>query len=451
MRTAAGTVLGLALSFAAGGCLAWRLWPARAKPALLLAALAMPAGLALTSSAYFLWLVVSGGRASWYPVIEVAALLGASFLVWQRQRARPGRLVLPPRPRLGMEAAALLVLSVAAVVSLTVILRYAEVSPWGYWDAWARINLKARHLHAGGADWTWMFRGDGPAQPDYPLLLECSVARLWQWSGGIDPLPAQALSVMTWVGCLAALVTLTASLRSIGVAVVAGLAFLCQRSDREWAAMQYADFALATYFLWGAGLLVFATRRRQRPERWWPLLGFCAGSAAWCKNEGLAFLLLVGMAVASLHWAAPGRWRAAAALGRGLLLGGFSVLVLKLGFAGKSFVFEARTRSIWQDVTDLSRYRMVADSLVWHLTSQMTGWALFLLALAIAVLPRGRRVRRSGLPLVLCSAMTLVFLLVLVTTHFDLEWLTSTTVDRFALQLWPLAILGVVVGLRSGA
>jgi hypothetical protein len=45
--------------------------------------------------------------------------------------------------------------------------------------------------------------------------------------------------------------------------------------------------------------------------------------------------------------------------------------------------------------------------------------------------------------------MALAYLLVLVTTTFDLDWLAGTTVDRFVLQLWPLLILGVVTGLRS--
>src|SRR5262249_48092299 len=58
---ALGLVLGLASALAAGALVAWLLWPERAKPALLLAALAWPAGLALTSGAFFLWMLVSGG------------------------------------------------------------------------------------------------------------------------------------------------------------------------------------------------------------------------------------------------------------------------------------------------------------------------------------------------------------------------------------------------------
>lgn len=434
------------MAFAAGALLVSRLWPSRARPAILLAALALPAGLALTSSGYFLWLVVSAGRSSWYPWIEAAAVALAGGCAW---RARGRTRLLFPSLRPSPAAAALALLACAALVTLLVILRQAEVAPWGYWDAWSRINLKARFLYAGGADWSWMFRSEVAAQSDYPLLIECSVARLWQWSGGIDPLPPQALSVLGWAGCLAALVVLAARLRSTAVAAVAGLACLCQRSDRAWAALQYGDFALATWFLWSAGLLVLATRRPRQDERWWPLIGFCAASSAWCKNEGLVFALLVLAAFALLSFRGLVRWRAALALGRGLLLGGAAVPVLKLGFAGRSFVFGERTRSAWADLTDPARFGTVGGYLARHLTAEMAGWALLVLALALVLVPRDRRATRSWLPLALGSGMALAYLLVLVTTTFDLDWLAGTTVDRFMLQLWPLSILGVVTGLRS--
>ena len=438
------------MALVAGALLVWRLWPARAKPAALLAALALPAGLALTSTVYFLWLVVSGGRAAWYPAVELAVLAAAVLVLRRPRAARRARLVLPARPP-PLEALALLVLALTAGVALLVTLRWAAVTPWGYWDAFARINLKSRFLYGGGEHWTWMFRSEAAAQPDYPLLLECSLARLWRWSGGIDPLPAQALSMLGWVGCLAALAALAGHLRSSAVAAAAGLLFLCQRSDRAWAAMQYADFALATYTTLVAGLLALAAADRRRAARWFPLLGVFAGSAAWCKNEGLVFALLALAWTALAHRDVPRRGRAAAGLARGLFLGGLAVPVLKLGFAGKSFVFAARTRSAWEDLLDPARYRIVGGYLARHLAAEMAGWALLLLVAAVVLVPAGRRRGRAWAPLVLGCGMALVFLLVLVTTHFDLDWLTGTTIDRFVLQLWPLAILGLVAAVGSAS
>src|SRR6185436_7409284 len=245
----AGLVLGLASALASGALLAWRLWPARAKPAGLIAALAWPAGIALTSSAYFLWLLVSGGRAAWFPALELAALLAAAFLVRRRARKLGERLALPPRPS-GAALAALGLLALVVLAWTLVARRYAEVSPWGYWDAWARIGLKARFLFAGGAGWTWIFHGDGVPHRDYPLLLECATARLLRFSGGVDPLAAQLLSVLNWAASVAALLVLVGHLRSPFLAAAAGIALACHRSDLGWVSMQYADFVLASLFTW---------------------------------------------------------------------------------------------------------------------------------------------------------------------------------------------------------
>jgi hypothetical protein len=444
--TTVGLVLGLLVAYAAGGLLVWRLWPARARPGLLIAALAWPLGLSVTSSAYFLWLVVSGGRASWFPPLESALLALAGWLAWRR-RGRGAPLAWSwPRP--SIEAAALSILVVALVTALLVVLRWAEVTPWGYWDAWARINLKARFLHSGGPDWSWIFRGDGIPHPDYPLLLECSVARLWRWAGGATPPPAQVLSVLCWLGSVGALFALVAHLRSLGAAAAAGVVLLCNRTDLSWAAMQYADFALATFFTAGAGVLVLASRGEG--SRWWPLLGAIAGSAAWCKNEGLVFALLVALlALARLSAGRAPRGRSVAALGAGFLLGSCALLVQELGFAGRSSLFDPRQRSLLEDLADPERYRIVAEHLWAQLADGVAGGALLLALAALLLFPRGHAVERSWMPLGACLAMALAFLAVLVTTREDLEWHVGTTIDRLVLQLWPMATLAVTVGSPS--
>jgi hypothetical protein len=256
------------------------------------------------------------------------------------------------------------------------------------------------------------------------------------------------LGVLGWLGSIATLLALVGHLRSPFLAAVAGLVLLCNRTDITWAAMQYADFALANYFTWSAGLLVLATRAEARGAEWWPLVGFCVGSAAWCKDEGLAFAALVS-ALALAAWVRAGRRspRALAAWVGGLLLGGAPVLVLKLGFAWRSTVFGARERSFWQDLTDPARYRVLGEYVLGHLALEIAWWTLLALAAVLVLLPRGRTVRRSWLPLGLAAAMALVFGVVLLTTREDLDWHVSTTIDRLVLHLWPMAILGMVVAL----
>jgi hypothetical protein len=69
--------LSIAVPFSLGYLLVWRLWPARPAPTYLIAVLALPTGWSLTSVLYFFWLILSGGRSSWYPVVEILLLATA--------------------------------------------------------------------------------------------------------------------------------------------------------------------------------------------------------------------------------------------------------------------------------------------------------------------------------------------------------------------------------------
>ncbi|HEX6882278.1 MAG TPA: hypothetical protein VF530_02795 [Planctomycetota bacterium] len=444
----AGVALGLALAWLQGALLVGWLWPRRARPALVLLALALPAGLALSSSACFLWIVLSGGRVGAFPALELL-VTGAAALV-ARRRVRRGRLLWPRPARPGLAWGAPLFLVALAGIVLALLSEAAAAQPWGHWDAWAMINQKARFLAAGGDAWRWIFEGPTIHHRDYPLLLSASVARLWSWSAflgapGFAPLAPQVLSLVTFLGCLAALVAVAALLCAPGLAALTGLGLFALGWDLEWGAMQYADFAQATYLLWGAGILALAARRPARAERWCGLLGFLAGASAWCKNEGLAFAAL--LLAAALLVLRPGA-RAWARLAGGALVAGLAAAVLKLGFAGKSRVFEARTRSVWTDLADGERYRDLVGFLREHVGASWIPGALLALLVAALLLPPARGARRAWIPLGLALAQALVFALVMLTTREDFAWHLVTAADRLLLQVYPLALLGVAAALR---
>jgi hypothetical protein len=71
---------------------------------------------------------------------------------------------------------------VTAVLAIGAVLATVASSPHGEWDAWAIWNLHARFLFRGGEEWRDLLT-IGWSQPDYPLLLPASVARLWAYAG----------------------------------------------------------------------------------------------------------------------------------------------------------------------------------------------------------------------------------------------------------------------------
>ena len=105
------------------------------------------------------------------------------YVLYKRKRGETRQPGLTWRVRLDkLSILLLLALLIAASVSLALSVKLAAINPWGYWDAWARINVKARFLFGGGDQWSWIFASGHIAHHDYPLLLPCTVAR----SLGVD-------------------------------------------------------------------------------------------------------------------------------------------------------------------------------------------------------------------------------------------------------------------------
>lgn len=439
----------IAVAFVLGYLLVWNFWPTQKRPMVLIAVPALPAGWSLTSVMYFFWLILSGGRSRWYPAVEVLVLLLALLVSWKRHRDPTSfnhwRLALR-RPG----GWTLLLLLVAVCFSFIIPVTRASVNPWGYWDAWARINLKARFLFVGSDLWKWIFSSHF-GQGDYPLLLSASVARTWTWMRGIVLLGPQVLGIVWSIWSVLLLYSLVAWLRGPLVAVIAGLAYLTFTPLQLWSSAQYSDLPLACFMMLGLAMVVAAEKYPQGAKQFGFLAGFFAGSAAWCKNEGLVFLVL-----ASLWWlslAARGRIRerlkATGFFGGGAVLIGVAVFVLKAVLAGKTGVFDGLSSSlssIYALLAEGGRHRILLASLSQGLHLYWQGWPLLVLAIAYLFLHlRGdSRVAHVG-PLVCAMVLAAVYYLMVVTTSHDLQWQIRTALDRLLLQLWPVTLFGLAV------
>ena len=173
---------------------------------------------------------------------------------------------------------------------------YATLAPLWEWDFWAIWGLKARtFLEAGGIDWHFL---ESPwntfAHTDYPLLVPLNydfVALLnggWsdRWLGLLGVAWAVALALVARSLAARETTPLFASLLTL---LVAALGFS--------RAVGLADGALIAFG--GAAVLFIRAALFDGDDAAWRHGALLLGFAANCKNEGLALLVGVTIAVAA--------------------------------------------------------------------------------------------------------------------------------------------------------
>jgi hypothetical protein len=186
-----------------------------------------------------------------------------------------------------------------ALLTITSYALYVTLAPLWEWDFWAIWGLKAKaFMEIGGIDWPFLeSRWNTFAHPDYPLLVPLNFDFVALVSGGWSDrwlgllfvawgiallLIARALAARETTPFFASLLTL--ALAAIAVSIYIGL----------------AEGALIAFG--GAGVLFVRTALLDDDVTAWRHGALMLGFAANCKNEGLALLVAVTIAVAAVSW-----------------------------------------------------------------------------------------------------------------------------------------------------
>jgi hypothetical protein len=338
------------------------------------------------------------------------------------------------------------------------LVQMAAALPVGDWDAWAIWNLRAKFLAGPGGNWRYALSPLlSNTHPDYPLLLSAFVARAWKASGGSSTIAPIATAFAFFAALVALLVSAVTLLRSAASAILAGLVILSTTSLLIWVPAQYSDIPIALYYL-AAIALIFLAASPMADDRWaliWA--GVCAGLAAWTKNEGIAFLVIL-----TIVFFLTTLWRrgARAALHHsGLLLAGAAPGIL-LTLWLKFFLAPAVDPLVTQGASgltrllDVSRYAQVAEAFFKNLFNLGSGVAhpLILLAILVVTLRWQMEEPYRSPSLIAGVSLGLVFLsycATLVVAPYGLTWQLQTSFDRLFLQVWPSVLLTLFVLLRS--
>ncbi len=417
--------------------------------------LAVGLALGLSSCTFFIWLVIHGPSRAGLIISELAAFTLAMGLLFYAGKKRTSRADVwrssgetsNPRNR-WMLVALSACAAVALATALTRFLFLSLAAPHGEVDALQIWNLRARFLARSGEQWRDSFIGLLAAHvPDYPLLLPASIARWWTYLGD-DPTLVPAL--VAWLFTFATIGLAASSLsllRSKGQGLLAGVVLLGTPFLIKHGASQYGDVPLGFFFL--ATLVAFSLHEKAGGHRdgLLALAGMTAGFAAWTKNEGLLFVLVV--VVARLLVVVPGsRWRSYGsemkAFAKGLLPIMLIVLLFKANIApGMSPIFaQQESATLFERLTDSVRYLEIGQAFLKK--AARFGHPGFIVLLGYLLL-MGRRTREAGPSGIRTAAATWglmlagYFMIFIVTPH-GLRYQIETSLDRLWIQLWPSVV-----------
>ncbi len=384
--------------------------------------LALVAGLGFTSLSFLLLRMAGVSRPLWFITVDVVcASIFAAIRLRQPHSART-------EDRTATNWIAILLLAAILIPSGIRVVQMAAANPNGEWDAWAIWNKHAKFLAASD---NWRDAASpllGATHPEYPMLLPSVIARVWLMRGDTANVVPLITGLLFFAALLGLFVSTVAILRGTVAAALGGMILLSMQSFLYWAASQYADVPLAC-LMTAALALIFVGSRNALV---WA--GFCAGMAAWTKQEGGPFAGAVILAF--LLWQPRCWWRLLAGAAPLLLLAGwFNLWIAPPGtFTPRPFAAELAVLS------DPNRYAIIGRAVVDHLP----GYPLILVAL-LAVTLRIESDRRRAAA-IWTAATTLVLMLAsylaaYLVTPLDLNWHIATSIDRLIVQVWPVMLL----------
>jgi len=343
-------------------------------------------------------------------------------------------------------------------VSLTALFAFVNFSfrnPHGLWDAWAIWNLRARFLFRATTHWTDSFSPElFWSSPDYPLALPGVIANTWKFVG------SESLWIPMAVALLFAGATVTvliAGLRRLAgprAAIVGGLCLLGTPLFVTHGASQYADVPLGFFMLAALVCFSFYDLPGESHPGWLSWAGLFTALAAWTKNEGLLFLVVIIGARGIIGLVRYGIGPTTTELRR-FLTGALPILILltvfKLTMAPTNGLFAIQDWSAVADkLADPSRYWIVLKSFAGQVGWFGNGMAVSMLIAALIVGPRMSHALISRLipGLTVIVLMLFGYFLIYVITPQNLTWHLSTSIHRLLLQLWPSVILLFAAGVN---
>jgi hypothetical protein len=456
LRLLFSLTLSLTLGYLVVDCLL-RNPPRHALDRLLKLSLGTGLGLGASSCIYFVGLLVFTPTGSGLLIFDTGlhiVLTGSALII--RRYLSNSRLEGSPSTDLAADPALYFLFRASLIISIVTLGLMALQSPYGGQDALSIWNLRARVLLKAQGPWLRDLATIGQ-HTDYPLLLPSLVARSWFYFGrSVWWIPFLLQGLMIY-GAILGLTALIAKLRGARMGLMAGLVLLgTPFFMRESAGLQ-ADVAVAYYVL--AALALISLKESYYPDRIGleAAAGLMAALAAWTKNEGILFLVVL-LTVRGLMLCRRSGLKAALHSLSALAVGMLPVLVLLVYFKihiapGNDLVSGQSARATLARLSDPSRYGQVLAAFFYGLLA-FDRWQVYPLLLATYIGLTGitsRPAHRFAGLTILAVVLTMLcgYFCVYLTTPHDLQWHLRTALHRLLLQIWPATLSMVFLLVRK--
>ena len=398
-------------------------------------------GIGTTSCFYFLRLLLFPGQGG-YLLIECIFLTLILIALFVQKRIF---LDITPNPlhlsRIQILLGSAVILIGAAAIYF--LLMYARFAPHGDYDAQAIWNLRARFIYRAGDAWENAFSPliNRNFHMDYPLLIPLSVVGGWNTLGGEVVRIPTILSALFYFGIAGVVFSMIAYLRTISQATLAVTILLATPGLLLFTTFQTADIPLTYFFLASAGLFVLAGKENHRGLLF--LSGMMAGFAAWTKNEGIPFVVLM-ILCATVVFGLRQADRSLFSFLSGMAFPLLTIALFKIVISANNDLFTNNVLSeIISKVFDPTRYTQILTHLVTELF-QLGNWpisiiaVLFVYAGIMGVKSPGNLAEKFVwiIPL----SQFVVYLLIYLITPHDLEWHLNYSMSRLLIHLFPMAL-----------
>ncbi len=399
-------------------------------------------GLGISSLEYFFHLVLFDGGTS-FLYFELLILL---TLIIARYK-KGGFSLTPQREKLSLlQIIILFAAGTVFITSLLGLVNYVFHRQVGDWDSWMIFNRAARFIYRGQEFWQDAFSDelDVVFHADYPPMLAMNIASSWEVLGKESIYTSMFQSLLFSIACVLSMAFALYNLKSIsqaglGIILLWGSYLFVYEGGRQTADIPLAFFMLAS--------VIFHSLFKQEDN---PILialaGFCAGLAAWTKNEGSLFVLASAAGILFLSFREHSMRRLQLfVMGLALPIG--ATLYFKLFLSPSS---EFLRGNITAQLTDISRHKIIFASFfnaILGFGPEKLGnyFLLLILVYLIIQLPKNKPpISQYMYILIILAIQFSGYYLFYLISPYDLVWHTRYSSTRLIAHLYPLFIFLVL-------